>query len=107
MRVLHVDPERGWGGGEVQVALLVRELAPRDARGAAGRLRGGPRGGDAARFGAGADARAALRAGWGAREADVVAIVVGVLEAREGHAALIEAAARLGTGSSLRLVFCG
>ena len=29
MRVLHVDPERGWGGGEVQVALLVRELLRR------------------------------------------------------------------------------
>src|SRR5436190_17292905 len=29
MRVVHVDPERGWGGGEVQVALLVRELARR------------------------------------------------------------------------------
>jgi glycosyltransferase involved in cell wall biosynthesis len=29
MRVLHVDPERGWGGGEVQVMLLLRAL--RDA----------------------------------------------------------------------------
>ena len=27
MRVLHVDPERGWGGGEVQVSALVRQLA--------------------------------------------------------------------------------
>lgn len=26
MRVLHVDPERGWGGGEVQVMLLLRAL---------------------------------------------------------------------------------
>jgi glycosyltransferase involved in cell wall biosynthesis len=29
MRVLHVDPERGFGGGEVQVLCLVRELAGR------------------------------------------------------------------------------
>ena len=26
MRILHVDPERGWGGGEVQVMTLLREL---------------------------------------------------------------------------------
>ena len=35
MRVLHVDPERGWGGGEVQVVSLLRELRgarPRVAR---------------------------------------------------------------------------
>jgi glycosyltransferase involved in cell wall biosynthesis len=29
VRVLHVDPERGWGGGEVQVTALLRELARR------------------------------------------------------------------------------
>lgn len=29
MRVLHVDPERAWGGGEVQVLLLCRALAAR------------------------------------------------------------------------------
>jgi len=29
LRVLHVDPERGWGGGEVQLMGLVRELAER------------------------------------------------------------------------------
>ena len=29
MRILHVDPERGWGGGEVQVLALLRELAAR------------------------------------------------------------------------------
>lgn len=29
MRVLHVDPETGWGGGEVQVMLLLEELAAR------------------------------------------------------------------------------
>jgi len=29
VRVLHVDPERGWGGGEVQVTTLLRELARR------------------------------------------------------------------------------
>lgn len=29
LRVLHVDPERGWGGGEVQVLGLLRELAVR------------------------------------------------------------------------------
>jgi glycosyltransferase involved in cell wall biosynthesis len=29
VRILHVDPERGWGGGEVQVLALLRELAAR------------------------------------------------------------------------------
>ncbi|MCW5891963.1 MAG: glycosyltransferase [bacterium] len=29
VRVLHVDPERAWGGGEVQVLLLCRALAAR------------------------------------------------------------------------------
>jgi glycosyltransferase involved in cell wall biosynthesis len=29
MRVLHVDPERGWGGGEAQVVALLRELRVR------------------------------------------------------------------------------
>jgi glycosyltransferase involved in cell wall biosynthesis len=29
VRILHVDPERGWGGGEVQVTTLVGELARR------------------------------------------------------------------------------
>jgi glycosyltransferase involved in cell wall biosynthesis len=29
VRVLHVDPERGWGGGEVQVLGLIRELGLR------------------------------------------------------------------------------
>src|SRR5262249_6451582 len=32
LRVLHVDPERGWGGGEVQVLTLLRELARRGHR---------------------------------------------------------------------------
>lgn len=41
MRVLHVDPERGWGGGEVQVLALLRELA---ARGHESRLAADPGG---------------------------------------------------------------
>jgi L-malate glycosyltransferase len=41
MDVLHVDPERGWGGGEVQVVTLLRELA---ARGHRSRLAADPRG---------------------------------------------------------------
>jgi glycosyltransferase involved in cell wall biosynthesis len=219
VRVLHVDPERGWGGGEAQVALLVRELArrghesvvatpaaaplaravgaervrvvdcriashadvravpalrrlARDAdvvhfhtarahamapwlvgvrarrivtrrmdyvpRGgpwvrwlynravdrviaispgveralrAAGvdgaRIRVVPSGVDVERFAAPAGARPRLRADWGAAEPDVVAIVVGVLEARKGHATLIDAVARLGARDRPRLVFCG
>jgi glycosyltransferase involved in cell wall biosynthesis len=39
--ILHVDPERGWGGGEVQVVLLLRELA---ARGHRSRVAADPRG---------------------------------------------------------------
>ena len=218
MRVLHVDPERGWGGGEVQVALLVRELlrrghacrlaAPADAPlaralAAVGvdvtdcpiashadvrmvpRLRalarevdvvhfhtarahamapwlGGlgvrrivtrrmdyrPRGGPWVRYlynravdrviaisagvrsalvGAGVDparirlvpsgvdpdaftpdpaARAALRREWALADDDVAVILVGVLEARKGHATLLEAAARL-RDTRLRWIFCG
>ena len=41
MDVLHVDPERGWGGGEVQVMALLRELARRGHR---SRLAADPRG---------------------------------------------------------------
>jgi glycosyltransferase involved in cell wall biosynthesis len=41
MDVLHVDPERGWGGGEVQVMALLRELAQRGHR---SRLAADPRG---------------------------------------------------------------
>jgi len=49
MRILHVDPERGWGGGEVQVVALLRELA---ARGHVSRLAAHP-GGPLARVAAG------------------------------------------------------
>ncbi len=41
MEILHVDPERGWGGGEVQVVWLLRELA---ARGHRSRVAADPRG---------------------------------------------------------------
>ena len=41
MRVLHVDPERAWGGGEVQVMALLGELA---RRGHASRLAAHPGG---------------------------------------------------------------
>jgi glycosyltransferase involved in cell wall biosynthesis len=41
VQVLHVDPERGWGGGEVQVLGLIRELA---ARGQGGSLAADPDG---------------------------------------------------------------
>ena len=218
MRVLHVDPERGWGGGEVQVAFLVRELERRghasvvaapaaaplaraladtgarlvdcaiashvDVRrvpqlrrlarevdvvhfhtarahamapwlGGLGvrrivtrRMDYTPRGGPWARYlynravdrviaisegvrtvlvGAGVDptrirvvpsgidtdafavapeARRTLRREWQLADDDVVAILVGVLERRKGHATLLEAAARL-RGTRLRYVFCG
>ena len=220
MDVLHVDPERGWGGGEVQVVSLLRELAARghrsrvaaDPRGrlareaaAAGiavaplpvanaldgragvrlrRLVAGhdvvhfhtarahalapfcrgtgarlvvtrrmdyvPRGGPYARWlynravdaviaisegvrtallraGVRADrirvvpsgidpasveapsgARATARAGWGVAPDDILVLVLGALERRKGHAVLLEAAARLGSGGApLRYVFCG
>jgi glycosyltransferase involved in cell wall biosynthesis len=218
VRILHVDPERGWGGGEVQVVLLVRELlrrghecrlaAPADgplarAMAAVGvrvvdcpiashadlrmvpRLRAlareadvvhfhtarahamapwlaglgvrrivtrrmdyKPRGGAWVRYlynravdrviaissgvraalvDAGVDparirlvpsgvdcdafapdpaARAALRREWQLADDDVAAIVVGVLEARKGHATLLEAATRL-RDTRLRWIFCG
>jgi glycosyltransferase involved in cell wall biosynthesis len=41
MRVLHVDPERGWGGGEAQVLALLRALG---ARGHESRLAADPAG---------------------------------------------------------------
>ncbi len=41
MEVLHVDPERAWGGGEVQVMLLLRELTRLGHR---SRLAADPRG---------------------------------------------------------------
>jgi len=41
MDVLHVDPEQGWGGGEVQVLTLLRELGRRGHR---SRLAADPRG---------------------------------------------------------------
>ena len=41
MDILHVDPERGWGGGEVQVVSLIRELGRRGHR---ARLAADPRG---------------------------------------------------------------
>lgn len=41
LRILHVDPERGWGGGETQVAALLGELA---ARGHASTLAADPAG---------------------------------------------------------------
>ena len=41
MRILHIDPERRWGGGEAQVLALVRELA---ARGHESRLAADPNG---------------------------------------------------------------
>jgi glycosyltransferase involved in cell wall biosynthesis len=41
MDILHVDPERGWGGGEVQVVSLLRELG---ARGYRSRVAADPRG---------------------------------------------------------------
>ena len=51
MRVLHVDPERAWGGGEAQVMALLGELA---RRGHASRLAAHP-GGPLARAAAAAD----------------------------------------------------
>jgi glycosyltransferase involved in cell wall biosynthesis len=42
MRVLHVDPERAWGGGEVQVLLLCRALAARGVEQALAAHPGGP-----------------------------------------------------------------
>jgi L-malate glycosyltransferase len=219
VRILHVDPERGWGGGEVQVATLVRELArrghasivatPADAPLAAAvteagarvvacairnhadiravpRLRGVarevdvvhfhtarahamapwlgglgvrrvvtrrmdyvPRGGPWVRFLYGravdvviaisggvraalvaggvaperirvvpsgidpdalappAGARERVRAEWGLARDDVAVVLVGVLEARKGHATLLDAAATLPRTLPIRYVFCG
>lgn len=219
MRILHVDPERGWGGGEVQVSLLLGELSRRGHRSvvatpagaplataatatgatvadcsiandvdlrAVPRLRrlardadvvhfhtarahalapwlGGlgvrrvvtrrmdyvPRGGPWARFlynravdrviaisdgvrraleSAGVDparirvvpsgvdpdryavapeTRATLREEWGLGADDVAVLVVGALEDRKGHATLLDAAGRLGSASTVRLVFAG
>jgi len=42
VRVLHVDPERAWGGGEVQVLALVRQLAARGHASTVAAHPGGP-----------------------------------------------------------------
>jgi glycosyltransferase involved in cell wall biosynthesis len=42
LRVLHVDPERGWGGGEAQVTALVRELGAAGHRQTVAADPGGP-----------------------------------------------------------------
>ena len=42
MKVLHVDPERAWGGGEVQVLALLRELGARGHRSTLAAPRGAP-----------------------------------------------------------------
>jgi len=219
VRILHVDPERGWGGGEVQVSLLLAELARRghesvvatapdsplagaapragarvvvcpiandvDLRAvpalrrlardadvvhfhtarahamapwlgglpvrrvvtrrmdyvpragpwsrflynravdrviaisdgvrraleAAGvepaRIRVVPSGVDAARYVVPPETRAMVRREWEVTADQVAVLVVGVLEERKGHATLLEAAARLGAGSPVRLVFAG
>jgi glycosyltransferase involved in cell wall biosynthesis len=86
--------------GGVERALVAAGVDP-------ARIRVVPSGVDVARFVAPPGARAALRAAWGAADGDVVALVVGVLEARKGHATLIDAAGRLGRDVPLRLVFCG
>ncbi len=220
LRVLHVDPERAWGGGEVQVLALVRELAARDVAStiaadpagvlartaaerrvpvvplrvansadvrAAFRLRGlvagfdvvhfhtarahalaplcrrtgtrlivtrrmdyvpaggpyvrylynhavdaviaisegvrtalvrvgvrperihvVPSGIDAERFVAPPAARDAVRAAWGIGDDQVLVVAVGALEARKGHAVLLEAARRLAPSAlGIRYVICG
>jgi glycosyltransferase involved in cell wall biosynthesis len=71
------------------------------------RIRVVPSGIDPAAFTIDPAARAELRRAWGARDEDVVVIVVGALERRKGHGVLLDAAARLAPGLRLRWVFCG
>jgi len=51
VRVLHVDPEREWGGGEVQVVGLLRELAARGHESRVAAHPGGPLAAAAERLG--------------------------------------------------------
>ena len=64
---------------------------------------------DLDRIAAPPDARERVRGAWGAAQDDVVVLVPGALEARKGHAVLLQAAALLAAGGErrLRYVFCG
>jgi len=70
------------------------------------RIRVVPSGVDLERVTAPADARATVRAAWGAGTDDVVVLALGALERRKGQAVLLEAAARL-DDPRLRVVLVG
>jgi len=86
----------------VRAALLRAGVRPE-------RIRIVPSAVDLGRITAPPDARERVRGAWGAARDDVVVLVPGALEARKGHAVLLDAAALLAAGGErrLRYVFCG
>ncbi|HUE30728.1 MAG TPA: glycosyltransferase, partial [Verrucomicrobiae bacterium] len=72
------------------------------------RIRVVPSGIDARAFAAPPGARAAVRREWGLGDDEVAVVVLGALEVRKGHAALLVAGAALAPAAlRLRYVFCG
>jgi len=84
----------------VRTALLAADVA-------SDRIRVVPSGVDADAFAAPPGARERLRAEWGCGSEDVVVIVVGVLEARKGHAVLFDALRTVRDVPGLRCVVVG
>src|SRR5881628_2741195 len=103
MRVLHVDPERAWGGGEVQVLALVRELALRGHDSTVAAHPGGP----LARAAAAAGARVvplAIANHFDLRAALVLRRLAPGFDVVHFHTARAHALAPLSRGRGARLV---
>lgn len=105
MRVLHVDTERGWRGGERQVFWLARELARRGHECVVAARAGEPMAVRAAAVGVEVvDCRPATEfdpiAAWRLRR-EVVARRIDVVHAHAAHAVALGAMATMGTGARL------
>src|SRR5437870_5909939 len=106
MRVLHVDPERAWGGGEVQVVGLVRELAVRGHDSTVAAHPGGP----LARAAAAAGARIVplgIANHFDVRAALVLRRLAPGFDVVHFHTARAHALAPLSRGRGARLVVAG
>jgi len=105
IRVLHVDTEKGWRGGERQALWLAAELAARGHTSVVAARSGEPMASRAAAAGITVvDCRPAmeldLRAAWRLRR-EILASRIDVLHAHTAHAVAIGAMATIGTGVPL------